>query len=343
MATSASLHKFGTGGGGLIGDGHRLLLRRCIFKEHSFESKDRDTGVVTKTYEPGCMLEVDMQVLDPIDPSDPKQSFVMQYYNVGNLPSKRVQQLGWQVDPKRPGGLGGYSPSTDNENPAVEGPFVVMDGKTDIWEQADFSLFQASLLNLGLNEHLDRLDAQGMSCLDGTIIVGRAQVKEKGKNAKPDAKERQVLVAESVERWGWEVGDAPAAAAPAQPAVAQKPKAAAKPRAAAAPAPASAPAPAPAAAPAPSTPLAAGGILTFASASEEIQGRTMELLGELIAAKGTIVKKDVGKELFRITGKEGPARTGILQVANDPETAEAGAAMGLWGWDASSETFSAAT
>ena len=118
MATSASLHKFGTGGGGLIGDGHRLLLRRCIFKEHSFESKDRDTGVVTKTYEPGCMLEVDMQVLDPIDPSDPKQSFVMQYYNVGNLPSKRVQQLGWQVDPKRPGGLGGYSPSTDNENPA---------------------------------------------------------------------------------------------------------------------------------------------------------------------------------------------------------------------------------
>jgi hypothetical protein len=319
---SASLFQFGSGGGGPLYDGHKVLVRDIKFKEHSFQSKDRDTGVVTQTYEPGCMLALDLQILDPNDPADEKQVYTEQFLSVGNLPKKRLEELGWKVDPKRVGGLGGYQPSEDNETAAVEGPFIVMDGKQDIWNQADYAIFMHSVMEAGLKEHLDRLAAQGISCLKGSIFDLAAHAKPKSKNAKPDAKERLVPVVTGVDRWGWEeASEAPAEAAPAP--------AAKKPAAKKAAAPAAAPAPAPAAAAPAAAPAAPTGGVTWDDATPEEQTKIMEAVAVLLES-GPIKTAMLGTKLFAAFSKEGAARTRLVQIGVSPTTLTAGAEAGLW-------------
>jgi hypothetical protein len=308
---SANLLEFGTGGGGFIGQDKDVVINNVKFAEYSFQSKDRNTGTVTQTYEPSCVLQFDIEVLEP---EDDDHRYVTQYLPVGSLPVSRLQELGWDVDmTKRKGGPGGYLPSADNENPSPEGPFVILEQKRDIWNQSDYAMFMTELINLGLSQFGDRISAQGVAALNGTKLHLVSKAKPK-KNATD--KDRTLLVASEVLSWGWEQQAAAPAKSAAKKAAAPK-NTAAKP------------------APAAEAPAAEE---QTDDAVDVVETRAIEVIQTIIAA-GPVEHKALGAKAFALTSKDGSNRTPIMQRAVNKEFLASMSGM-LWNWDAATDTVS---
>jgi hypothetical protein len=289
---SANLLEFGSGGGGFIGQDKDVIATNFKFAEYSFTSKDRATGAITQTYEPSCVLQFDIEV---VDAEDDAHRNATQYMPVGSLPEARLTELGWPIDKsKRKGGPGGYLPSQDNENPSTEGPFVILEGKTDIWNQCDYALFMTELINLGLGQFADRIAAQGVAALDGTRMHLVSKAKPKGKNAKADAQERTILVPSEIQSWGWDAGKATAATKPAAAKSAAKGATKAAATTTAAPAADAAP------------------------AGDDIDTQVIDIVQSVIAASGgELEHKNLAAKVFGSTASAGPNRTKLVQRAAD--------------------------
>lgn len=297
----ANLLEFGSGGG-FIGDGKDVIFQDVKFAEHSFEKKDKASGAVLETYEPGCMLVTKFEIEDP---DDDNSRFGDQILPVGNLPGSRLDELGFNWRRDRPGGAAGYRPSADNENPAEEGGFLVLDGAKDIWAKSAYAQFMDEIIGLakgaGVVEKLANLIAsEGVSGLAGLRckLGMKALPKSKAKAADPTSKDKHILVPTEINAWPWEAKKSAGKGTAAKPAAAKAaPKAAAK-----------------ASAPAAAESTSGNGNDYEAIAIERVQQAITE-------AGGTLARKALVQNVFRLTAKDGgpDVRSAIAKVVNSEE------------------------
>lgn len=313
---TANLLEFGTGGGGLYGQDRDVVLNNFRFVEHGFARMGPDKVTVVEQFAPQCMLAIDISVLDRVE-DEPEM--MTQYYPVGSLPANRLMELGFaeKVNPKNPGG---YLPSADGELPATEGPYIILDQKTDIWVNSAYAQLMEEFKQLGISEGADSLTAYGIKALNGTQV--HLGTKALPKSAKAEAEEkltqqvkaaRTILVPTQILSYPWHAEQKPAA----QTAAAAKPKAAAaaKPKAAAQPAPAAATSAAP----------ATGGASAAEVKAQIKAGGQDDKIAEYVvqalrgAVDKTLTKALIPSKLIGLMSKEGAYRTDLMQRANSDE------------------------
>lgn len=311
---TANLLEFGTGGGGLYGQDRDVILNNFRFAEHGFAKLGPDKVTVIEQYAPQTMLGIDVSVLDR---TDDEPEMMTQWYPVGSLPAARLIELGFadKVNPKNPGG---YLPSADGETAAVEGPFVILDQKTDIWVNSAYAQLMEEFKQLGIAEGADSIAAYGIAALNGTKVHLGSKALPKG--AKQEAEEkltqqvkaaRTILVPVQILSFPWQ--QAPAATSAAAP-VAAKPKAAPKAKAPAAPAPV-------AAAPtAPAAPTGTADVKAAIKAGEQDDKITEYVVQALRGATDkTLTKALLPSKLIGLMNKEGALRPDLMQRANTDE------------------------
>ena len=314
---SANLLEFGSGGGGILGNDKNVTLLKVRVVEHAFERHDKLTKEVTETFEPGCMSRWDFEIEDP---DDDAQKFFSQFCPIGNLPLSRLAELGIPGVPTRIGGPGGYRPSLDNENPSSEGPFVILEGKTDIWEGCQHAVMITELANLGAAEFAEKINAEGYAAFDGTRMLLGTKVMPKSRKAAadPTSRDKIILVPVKINSWPWEAKQAQAATpASAKPAAAKVKKSAAAP-----------------------APVAQAAPVAVAEAPSNGAGdaRMIEIFRQVIAAEGGVIKrKDFPSRVFAAAVKEGPNRIKYTQEANKKSVIAAHSGT-EWLWDEDSET-----
>lgn len=311
---SLNAKNFGTGGGGgLVGVGKNCRLTGFAVVEHELVKKDKKTDQIIERFGHNCFLTYTINVLDPVEDGAP--SSAEQYAQIGRLPLWRLQQIGEPGDPKFPGG---YLPSADNETPAARGPFVILDGQSDIWQGAEASMFLVELQGLATaagfeDQYLDRLDKLGVAGFDGIEVVLNTKTKPKGKKAAadPNSKDRSVIIVERVAKWPWENGvqttSTPAAAASAS----SKPVV-----------PSGFPAavPTPAAVPVAAPPAVASNQSQPAAATAtDADATTIDRIKRVVSAEGgQLARKDLTGKVFAATSDlKGVERSAVMQRVNE--------------------------